>query len=127
MTFSLDVSNFIKLATGNEDIVLRKIALELFSRVIKKTPVKTGRARGNWQVGIGMAPSLSTNDRDKIGSATTSKGNSVLNKAHFGDKIFLVNNLPYIWKLENGSSKRQAPQGMVKITLREFRNIVRNA
>jgi hypothetical protein len=37
-----------------------------------------------------------------------------------GQKIFLTNALPYAIRLENGWSKTQAPQGMVKLSLAEI-------
>jgi hypothetical protein len=40
-----------------------------------------------------------------------------------GHTIYIVNNLPYANALENGHSK-QAPSGMVKVTLQEFPGIV---
>ena len=40
-----------------------------------------------------------------------------------GDTIYLANNLPYIRKLEEGSSQ-QAPAGMVALSVQEFSAIV---
>ncbi len=39
--------------------------------------------------------------------------------------IYITNNLPYISKLENGSSK-QAPNGMVNLTMNEVQRSVAN-
>ena len=37
---------------------------------------------------------------------------------------YISNNTPYIERLENGHSKRQAPDGMLKMTLLELRQFL---
>jgi hypothetical protein len=44
-------------------------------------------------------------------------------KAKTTDSIYLTNNLPYIKKLEYGSSQ-QAPRGMARVTIADFERIV---
>lgn len=102
----------------------RKIALEGLTRVVKKTPVKDGGARGNWQAGIGEAPEDVLDVEDKSGDATISKGQAVIVGAQPFMPIILANNLPYILKLEDGSSQ-QAPAGMVGLTVAELESIFR--
>ena len=41
-------------------------------------------------------------------------------KASEGDAIYLVNNLPYAQRLENGWSTKQAPNGMVALSIQKF-------
>ena len=101
----------------------RKVALELFKRVIYKTPVDTGRARSNWQVTIGTTASGTVEIDDKSGAATMGKAVADSRGLKAGDTIYLTNNLPYIRKLEEGWS-RQAPAGMVALTVQEFAAVV---
>jgi hypothetical protein len=105
------------------DLAIRKIALELFKRVIYKTPVDKGRARANWQVSIGAPADGAVEIDDKNGSATMSRAVADSRGFKAGDTIFLTNNLPYIMRLEEGSSQ-QAPAGMVALTVQEFATIV---
>ena len=95
-------------------IAVRWISLELFKRIVYNTPVDTGRARGNWQVGVDSAPTSSLLTVDKAGGITVSQGRQIINQfdAERNTSIFLVNNLVYIVPLEDGHSK-QAPRGMV--------------
>lgn len=102
----------------------RKVALELFGRVILKTPVDTGRARANWQVTIGTTANGTVEIDDKSGGATMSAATAASAGFNAGDTIYLTNNLPYILKLEEGSSQ-QAPAGMVALTVQEFAAIVK--
>ena len=106
------------------DLAVRKIALELFSRVILKTPVDTGRARANWQIAIGSMPNGVLELDDKSGTATISKGSAVVAGVKGGDVIYIVSNLPYINRLEDGYSK-QAPAGMLGLTVQELQQVVR--
>lgn len=93
------------------DLVVRKVALDLYGRITKKTPVDTGRARANWNLSIGSPDLTVDDDATKIKSASLSKGD--------GEKdIYIANNLPYISALEHGHSK-QAPRGMVALSIKE--------
>jgi Bacteriophage HK97-gp10, putative tail-component len=100
---------------------IQKIAMEVFKRVIEKSPVDTGRFRANWGCSIG-SPYVGTYDiTDKDGNATKVKIMQIIAKWDGTDSIYLCNSLPYSLKLEFGSSK-QAPGGMVRLTIAEMQN-----
>lgn len=123
-SFEINMAAFAKKANGNMDLVLRKITLDLLRRVVMKTPVDTGRARGNWQIGRGKMPEGETG---KLGADDSiAAGAPEALQAKMGEPVFLVNHVPYILELERGSSK-QAPNGMVATTLREYPGIVEKA
>jgi hypothetical protein len=122
MGFADDIQAFASKTEHKMDLAVQKIALELFSRVILKTPVDTGRARANWQVAIGAAPDGTLELEDKSGTATISAATASASGLRAGDVIFLVNNLPYIQRLEDGYSG-QSPAGMVGLSIQEFRQI----
>lgn len=124
--FALQIGRFAKKAEGNLELMIRKVTLDLFARVVRRTPVDTGRARGNWQVGINSIPrgEFGAASEGRIAAKTTvAAGTADAIKAKLGDRVFIVNSVPYIFKLEKGSSK-QAPAGMVTITLLEYQGIV---
>lgn len=122
-SFELNIQQFVDKAKGNIDLVLRKISLDMFSRVIMKSPVDTGRFRANWQVTINSILSGTISAVDKSGGATLSRVSATTLGMKAGDTITLVNNLSYARGLEYGRSK-QAPNGMVRITLQEFGAVV---
>lgn len=97
-------------------LVQQKVALQLLTGVVNMTPVLTGRARGNWQVTIGAPTTAAVERTDKDGGPTISEGSATIQSITTLGTIYLTNNLPYIVELEKGSSK-QAPQGMVQVTL----------
>lgn len=115
-------SQWVTKTEHKMDLAVRKIALELFSRVILKSPVDTGRFRANWQVAIGSIPSGTLELDDRSGTATISKATATTAGVKAGDVIYLVNNLPYAQRLEDGYSG-QAPAGMVGLTVQEFQRI----
>lgn len=110
----------------------------LYSNIVKRTPVDTGRARGNWNVSKGKVDTTVTNKGRK-----TVKGKSIVPDAEGDEDYFISNNLPYIGTLEyggypdpvkNGSYdkkkkvyvkksehgfSKQAPNGMLGVTVAE--------
>jgi len=120
MEFSIKIDRFAKdMLPRKRNDFIRRIALGLFSKVIYKTPVDTGRARGNWQCTLGDPARSVVGNLDKVGAPTVSSADGTIKAARPGEVIWLSNNLPYIGRLENGWSK-QSPYGMVKISLAEI-------
>lgn len=100
----------------------QKITLDVFKNVIVLSPVKTGRFKGNWQPSIG-APVAGTLDAlDPSGGTVTAKVTGFVEGVEAGDVIYMVNNLEYAERLEDGYSG-QAPGGMVKLTVQRFQPI----
>lgn len=120
MTFSADITRFVKKSERNAQIAVRKITIELLSKVVLKSPVDTGRFRGNWFTGLNYAPQDTSAIVDKTGYESISRGNSVVGKYTMrDDAIYIANNLPYAYRLETGYSK-QAPQGMARLSVMEI-------
>lgn len=140
MSFSGDINKFTNnVFIKNVTKVFRRSCFEIVKRVIKRSPVGNirlwksgrgpkgytgGRFRANWQAEINSKPRGVIEKIDKSGSATLSKALSKTNKLMIGRKFYLINNLPYSKKIEDGHSK-QAPQGMIKVTVAEWQNIVK--
>jgi len=55
--FAADITDWVKKEKGNLDKVVRKIVLDLGTRIIMRSPVRTGRFRANWQYGLTIRPS----------------------------------------------------------------------
>jgi len=121
--FADQVKKWEKKTASKLDLATRQIALHIFSRIILKSPVDTGRFRGNWQLAIGSAPDGTLELDDKTGTATITKGTATSLGMNAGDIIYFANNLPYAQRLEGGYSQ-QAPAGMVALTVQEFQSIV---
>ena len=96
---------------SNTLIAIKKAAIAADQTVVLATPVDTGRARSNWLVQIG-SPDLRTLDVEGEANTALAQGRTEIGKYKLGGNgIFISNSLPYIERLENGSSA-QAPSGM---------------
>ena len=122
-SFADQMKAWERKAERKMDLAVRKIALEMFRRIILKSPVDTGRFRGNWHLAIGSVPEGTLELDDKTGTATIAKGAATAMGFNAGETIFFANNLPYARRLEEGYSQ-QAPNGMVALTIQEFQSVV---
>lgn len=122
-SFSLQIEKWTEETQKRVTLAVRKIALDVFERIILKSPVDTGRFRGNWQVQIGSIPTGTLEIDDKSGQVTLAKAQAEVLGVKAGDTIYLINNLPYARRLEYGWSN-QAPEGMVRTTVAEYQPIV---
>lgn len=117
-TVSLD-SLYQEKVVDNVIAVQKKLALEALRRVVQKSPVDTGRFRGNWMVSIGVRADGTIETVDPSGGTTINKGLAPISTLDKMDVVYIQNNLPYAERLENGWSQ-QAPAGMVAVTVAEI-------
>ena len=122
----MDLNKYAKKKKVEIKKVRKNYAFALYSSIVKKTPVDTGRARGNWNITVGHDDTL-----PKENTVPQFKSVEEVPKVEGDETIYISNNLPYITKLEyggypnppkkgsgktiNGYSK-QAPEGMVGVT-----------
>ncbi|RON43543.1 hypothetical protein BK666_20965 [Pseudomonas frederiksbergensis] len=85
-----------------------------------------GRFRGNWQFSIDTPADGVLDQIDPSGNVSIAVLRAQVQSLTIGQTAYLVNNLPYAVPLEYGHSK-QAPGGMVRITLARFQQIVDEA
>jgi len=123
MSFSGDIKKFTDKTERAALFVFRGTSLDIFSKIILRTPVDTGRLRLNWQANLNIPKQGELGGSDKSGGKAIGEASATASKARITDSIYLMNNLPYAEVIENGSSD-QAPQGMVKVTVTEFQRIV---
>lgn len=106
----------------NTNKMVRATALAIDQTVVTSTPVDTGRARSNWITQLG-SPFRGTiepySPGEKLGkgeqanrSAAINQAGDVIGQRKLGQDIYISNNLPYIKKLDEGSSA-QSPAGFV--------------
>ena len=154
--WTMDLNKYCKDKEVEFKKVRKNYAFALYTSIVKKTPVDTGRARGNWNISVGKPDDFVDEDIKKSQvSAKMKKNQSELDKANGDETIYIANNLPYITTLEyggfpspvkkgtkvskkgekparyelrseNGYSK-QAPEGMVGVTLANNKNIFDSA
>lgn len=114
VAFNLDLDKFFgRIKDVDVPKALIGIALEITKRVIKRTPVDTGRARAGWLPAIDGLGGVSTGDNRGEGSVVKNLANTNT------PSIEITNSVPYITGLEYGHSKK-APTGMVRVSLAEI-------
>ncbi len=120
-----------KKVVGAVVLVVKKIAVEVFSGVVEKSPVDTGRFRGNWQTGVATRPEGTSvvagrtprkptepfRTPEPVSAGELRAALAPLSQMNTPQTAYIVNNLPYADALENGHSQQQAPQGMVAVTV----------
>jgi hypothetical protein len=118
-----------KAVEENADTLVRKTALAIDTGVVMATPVKTGRARANWRVQAGsMNPeTLPPPSSPGAGvSAALAEALTAVAEYRGEGEIHISNNLPYIHRLNAGSST-QAPEGFVELAVQRAAEAVRSA
>lgn len=100
--------------TNVSELQYKAFAFDLFGEIIKVTPVKSGRARGNWHIDV------ENPDYEITNSTTPSVPNYALDVRGFPN-VYISNGLPYMERLEDGLS-RQAPNGITKVALAAVRS-----
>ena len=111
--FSRKVRAFANGVPVQANTVKQAYATAVLKGIVAGTPVKTGKARSNWNVGIG-APDYSIRPSEgATGAATIQRGQVVINAANPGQALHISNGLPYIARLNSGWSK-QAPTGYIE-------------
>jgi hypothetical protein len=101
----------------------RQATFQLFNAVQLRSPVDTGRFRGNWQVSVGLPAVGTVGADDPSGTIANAEAMKALS-IPLGSVAYFTNNLPYARRLEYGWSK-QAPAGMVRLSVGEFSRAVR--
>lgn len=95
--------------------ILRKLSLDLFAEIVRRTPVDTGRARANWNYSL-HSPNFRT---------TTSTVPSVVDVPPSSlmklPRVYISNGLSYVRELEYGRSD-QAPQGFIRLSIQTITN-----
>lgn len=139
--FHLSVAKFVKRAKVAPEIIVRKVAGEMLSEIVRRTPVGNpvlwkgpapagyvgGRARASWGVGLNRIDAdARVTITDKDGRRTVARGMAKLADYKPDDTVWIASRLPYIERLEYGWST-QAPQGMVRLTVARWDDFLRKA
>lgn len=122
-SFNSKIDEFIKKSKRKPEQVVKSAFVELSNRIIMRTPVDTGRARGNWFAAVG-SPDFSTSDSTGA-AASTARVTSATSAGVSGRDftLYLNNSLSYVYGLEYGRSD-QAPEGMVRVSVNEYNELL---
>jgi len=101
----------------------KQVCLEVLRRIVLRNPVDTGRSRGNWMVELGR-PAVGILDvqgsAGEMAETAINRGISKLSDIPPFSLVHITNNVEYLYYLEYDRRSKQAPEGMVEITLTEL-------
>ena len=118
--FDCDIPALAKQLQVEADLIKRKIALDIFSRLLATTPVDTGRARAGWSVDTRHGSFVPPKDESGYSfDRSMNVSPSMIPKN--AQMIVIYNNVEYIAQLNDGTST-QAPKQFVEI---EVGNVMR--
>ena len=126
--FASSLLEFSAYVEGSFEKVLRKACIDLYRRIVERTPVDTGRAKAGWS----FSTDDGSQDRDVAEkSYAGAELASIINQNVAGfrvdvrdSSVTIYNNVEYVSHLEYGTSKI-APAGMVSLSLVEFTSFFR--
>ncbi len=148
--FSVSLSKWVEKVKDRADEVVGDVVVQIAASVDRRSPVGDatkwdrgfveaamdlgwigegyvgGRFRANWQIGVDRIPEQILDTVDPSGATTQNAIMASIPDEAAGKVYYLVNNLPYAQRLEEGYSK-QAPTGMVGLAVIEFPQMVEQA
>ena len=113
--WSTPPSLFVGMVEDQLTLRVRTIALDMLTEIVAKSPVDTGRFRGNNIVSVGAPVFTSNANFDPTGSETIQQGARITTGLEPYTLVFIQNNLPYATALEDGHSQ-QAPGGIYAVS-----------
>lgn len=139
--FALDLSRFVQHARGNARLVVKKVVLDLGSSIVMKTPVGDpdtwlmpappgyvgGRARGSWQYQKGTPAEGEPGGVDAGGGSSIGRIMAGVASGDAAAVHYITSNVPYMRELEYEGHSKQAPAGMVRVSVVEFQSHVDRA
>lgn len=96
-------------------------ATETYAEIVDRTPVKSGDLHRAWEIDYGQG-------YVKLAASYGSKlmGLDMAQNYTLGNDIWVRNQLPYAERIEYGYS-RQAPAGMVRISIKQYQHFLNKA
>jgi hypothetical protein len=126
-----DLARRLNAYADNLDDVLydriARTALAVVRALVSSTPADTSKALSNWRVGQGAAgaiapyfPGEGGSTRGSSGDAAIAAAEEAIKAARGANKLVIFNSVPYIRRLNEGSSL-QAPAGFIEAALLQGR------
>lgn len=130
-SFSKQIDNFIGKTFYKVEVFYRELCQELTKIMVYRTPIDTGAAQANWQVGINRPDWKNTDAPNKNMIMVSEEKMKLLDDVKITDTVWITNSMAYILHLEKGlygdgpktrdGYSLQAPAGMVSVTFAELR------
>lgn len=117
---------FEQKAMDREAAFTRSAATQVVQSLVEKTPVSTGKSRGNWRVRLKRPARRVLKRKDKTGAVTLRAAIRALSRVKPGSTIYITNNWYVPLILDRGTAKIR-PVAMVDRTLSASDAIIQKA
>lgn len=124
--FTGNIDDFIARFKKEGDFIFADATARVANSLARKSPVDTGAYLTDWDFAKNTFPAKMTISPDKSRTHARRKMKEEIAGLKMGDWGAFQNDEPYSIRLEYGYSK-QAPQGVVRATVRRWRTYVRGA
>lgn len=124
MSFSQDIVKFNQKVQRNFIFVKKRAAFGLFSAIVMETPVDKGVLRNNWQMNLNFPADSTLTDGDISGGAVLSRLQAQIENVDPVSHIYFTNNLSYAARIEYDGWSGKAPEGMLRVNIARWQQIV---
>jgi len=124
--FGVKMQRFATLTKQQLTDVCRKSIFDLCSSVVYSTPVATGQLRNNWFPSLTVPSMEQNNDTSPSGAEAIGRLQTGLADFQPGVDFWYSNNKPYAPRIEYEGYSAKAPEGMVRINVLRWQQIVEN-
>lgn len=122
-TLADDLKKFASKSINKTEQVVQGSLLTVGGRMIKDSPVLDGFFRNSWQSSWGAIDG-NTRPENKSGAESTGDLTQTLTVIELGTEMFFTNSMPYADKLEYDGHSQQAPNGVVRVNLLDWDQVV---
>lgn len=123
-TFAAQLAKFNEKTQKRFVDVLRMSCFDLFGAIVLETPVAKGVLRNNWYMEFNIPSTKTTDKTDAVGTAKLSSIKRKLKDVDVTDVVYFTNNLEYAQYIEYDGISGKARQGMVRVNVVRWDNIV---
>ena len=123
--FNANITAFAEAMRVDSRLAYKRIIFDIWRRIIKRSPVDTGRFRASWTINQETPDETVQAPDQKSYSYKATFDESKLNWTQAYPMLWINNSLPYAERLETGWSK-QAPSGVVGLTILEITTFINN-
>jgi len=119
MSFSSEVDKATENIMKSAERKVRGTLLSIFGRTITRTPIKSGRLRNNWHTEINKQAGGGIRKANRSGAQSVANATTKVKNLKMGDTVYFSNNMPYAYIIEHGHHSKQAPRGMLRVSIKE--------
>tara|TARA_R100000951_G_scaffold84467_1_gene72250 strand:+ start:2592 stop:2966 length:375 start_codon:yes stop_codon:yes gene_type:complete len=119
MSFSSEVDKAVENIKKSAERKVRGTLMGIFGRTITRTPVDSGRLRNNWHTEINKQAGGGIRKGSRSGGQAIANAVDKTKKLKMGDTVYFSNNMPYAYIIEHGHHSKQAPRGMLRVSIKE--------